>query len=107
MVDPATALLCLTISDTDFMKLKAGFEPANMDDRWAISAADSDDERTTTITLTQSSTGEKHYILAVKSRGRRRFHFAIKRCVQGVLRKTTESTTEGRTVQYLPLVALA
>jgi len=66
MVDPATAPWGLTISDTDFEKLKAGFQPADMDDRWAISAADSDDGRTTTITLCRSWTGRKHYILAVK-----------------------------------------
>jgi len=68
MVDPATAPWSLTISDTDFEKLKAGFEPADMDDRWAISAADSNDGRTTNITLARSWTGKKHYILVVKPR---------------------------------------
>jgi hypothetical protein len=63
MENPAIALLSLTISDTEYMKLIAGFKPANVNDRWAISAVDSDDERTTTIALAQSSTGEKHYCL--------------------------------------------
>ncbi|KAH8693585.1 hypothetical protein BGW36DRAFT_463264 [Talaromyces proteolyticus] len=36
MQEPATAPWGLSISDTDFKKLKAGFEPQDMDDKWRV-----------------------------------------------------------------------
>jgi hypothetical protein len=65
MVDPATALWGLNISDADFEKLKAGFKPADMDDKWVISVTDSK-RGNISITISRSWTGKKHYILDVK-----------------------------------------
>jgi hypothetical protein len=66
MADPATAPWGLSISDADFKKLKAGFESADMDDKWDVSAAGLDQSGKVSITLSRSWTGKKHYILAVK-----------------------------------------
>ena len=66
MVEPATALWGLSISDADFEKLKAGFKSTSMDDKWDVSVADVDQSGNISITLSRSWTGKKHYILAVK-----------------------------------------
>jgi len=66
MADPATASWGLSISDIDFEKLKAGFEPVDQDDKWVVSVADPDQSGNISITLSRSRTGKKHYILAMK-----------------------------------------
>jgi hypothetical protein len=66
MVEPATASWGLSISDSDFEKLKAGFKSTSMDERWDASVADLDQSGNISITLSRSWTGKKHYILIVK-----------------------------------------
>ncbi|KAF2813238.1 uncharacterized protein BDZ99DRAFT_252032 [Mytilinidion resinicola] len=66
MDDPATAPWGLSISNADFEKLRAGFEPRDMDDKWAVSATDPDQSGNISIRVRRSWTGKEHYILAVK-----------------------------------------
>ena len=53
MIDPATALWGLSISDADFEKLKAGFQPVDMDDKWVTSVTDLE-RGSISITLSRS-----------------------------------------------------
>jgi hypothetical protein len=66
MVDPATAQWGVSISDRDFLKLKTGFEPADMDDKWVVSVADLDQSDNFSITVSRSWTGKKFYVLTIK-----------------------------------------
>ena len=66
MEDPATALWDLSISDADFEKLKAGFEPEDMDDRWMVSVTDLDQSGNISIHISRSWTEKELYRLAVK-----------------------------------------
>lgn len=66
MVNAGTVSWGLSISDTDFEKLKIGFHPVDMDDKWVVSAADSDSSGKISITFGRSWTGQKIYILAIK-----------------------------------------
>ena len=68
MEDPATALWDLSISDTDFDKLKAGFESEDMDDKWIVSVTDLDQSGHTSIHISRSWTKKELYRLAVKPR---------------------------------------
>jgi len=73
MIKPATAPWDLSISASDFEKLKAGFTPRDMNDRWEIttSVADSDPDHNSGsnskifVYFARSWTGEKHYILSL------------------------------------------
>lgn len=69
MQEPATALWGLSISDTDFKKLKAGFEPQDQDDKWRVSATDQSQSGTISIHLARSGTGKELYVLVVKPSG--------------------------------------
>ena len=67
MEEPATASWDLSISDTDLDKLKAGFMPQDMDDKWRITVTDQSQEGTSSIHFARSWTGIEHYVLFVKS----------------------------------------
>lgn len=69
MQEPATAPWGLSISDADFKKLKAGFEPQDQDDKWRVSATDQSQNGTISIHLARSGTGKELYVLVVKPRG--------------------------------------
>lgn len=65
--EPATAPWNLIISTTDFEKLKAGFEPQAMEDRWRISATtDQSQNGTISIHMIRSWTDKEIYILMIK-----------------------------------------
>jgi hypothetical protein len=66
MEDRTTALWNLSISNTDFEKLEAGFEPDSMDDKWIFSATDQDQSGNISIHIIRSWTKEEWYQLAVK-----------------------------------------
>ena len=66
MQEPATAPWGLIISDADFEKLKAGFEPQDHDDKWRVSATDQNQSGTISIHLARSGTGKELYVLVVK-----------------------------------------
>lgn len=68
MKDPATASWGLSISDADFEKLKAGFRPRDMDDRWVFSVADLDQSGNICIRVARSWTGMEVYVLIVTPR---------------------------------------
>lgn len=66
MLEPTIASWNLSISDSDFKKLKAGFEPQDQDDKWRIWATDERQRGRISIHFSRSGTGIKHYILSVK-----------------------------------------
>ncbi|KHN94780.1 uncharacterized protein MAM_07376 [Metarhizium album ARSEF 1941] len=67
MQEPATAPWGLSISDADFEKLKAGFEPQDQDDKWRVSVTDrSRSGGNLSIHLARSGTGKELYVLDVK-----------------------------------------
>ncbi len=66
MQEPATAQWDLSISDADLEKLKAGFEPQMMEDRWRVSTTDQSESDTTSIHFVRSWTGIELYVLHVK-----------------------------------------
>lgn len=66
MQEPATAPWGLSISDADFEKLKAGFEPQDQDDKWRVSATDQSQSGTISIHVSRSGTGKEFYVLVVK-----------------------------------------
>ena len=66
MQEPATAPWGLSISDADFEKLKAGFEPQDQDDKWRVSHTDQSESGTISIHLVRSWTGTELYVLFVK-----------------------------------------
>lgn len=62
MENPATAFWGLSISDTDFVKLKRGVRPRDMDDRWifeAVTDEELSDKATTNGTTTNGATTDK------------------------------------------------
>lgn len=63
---PATAQWGLTISDADFEKLKTGFEPQDMDDKWNVSASELDQSGNISIHISRSWTQKDFYVLVVK-----------------------------------------
>jgi len=65
MEDPATALWGLRISDADFEKLSAGFEPQDMDDRWKFAGTDLDENGKISVHMIRSCTVE-YYVLVLK-----------------------------------------
>ena len=66
MQEPATAPWRLSISDTDFEKLKAGFEPQDQDDKWRVSVTDKSQSGNISIHLARSGTDKELYVLVVK-----------------------------------------
>lgn len=68
MQEPATAPWGLSISDADFEKLKAGFEPQDQDDKLRVSVTDQSQSGNISIHLARSGTGKELYVLVVKPR---------------------------------------
>lgn len=68
MQEPATAPWGLRISDADFQKLKAGFEPQDQDDKWHVSVKDQtqNGDGNISVNYARSGTGIEHYILNLK-----------------------------------------
>jgi hypothetical protein len=66
MQEPATASWGLSISDADFKKLKAGFEPQDQDDKWRVSVAQQSQSDNISIHLARSGTGKELYVLILK-----------------------------------------
>jgi hypothetical protein len=66
MQEPATAQWGQSISDADFEKLKIGFEPQAMEDRWHITITDQSQSSNISIHLARSWTGIELYVLDVK-----------------------------------------
>lgn len=65
MTDPATALWGLRITDLDFNRLKRGFQPRDMDDKW-VCLADEPDQDPMVVRWSRSWTGLQHVVLSVK-----------------------------------------
>ncbi|KAI9674937.1 MAG: hypothetical protein M1822_008999 [Bathelium mastoideum] len=68
MKHPAAAPWDVSISDADFEKLKAGFTPRDMDDKWVFRVTDLDQSGNISIHLVRSWTDTELYVLAVKPR---------------------------------------
>jgi hypothetical protein len=68
MQEPGTAPWGLVISDADFEKLKAGFEPRDQDDKWRVSVTRQSQSGNISVYLARSGTGKKLYVLVVKPR---------------------------------------
>ncbi|KAJ5752194.1 hypothetical protein N7520_009111 [Penicillium odoratum] len=66
MQEPATALWGLVISDADFAKLKAGFEPQDQDDKWRVSVKDQSQDDNISIHISRTATNREFYVLFVK-----------------------------------------
>ena len=66
MQEPATAPWGLRISDADLEKLKAGFEPQDMDDKWRVSATNQSQSGTISIHVARGWSGKEFYVLVVK-----------------------------------------
>lgn len=66
MQEPVTAPWGLIISETDFEKLKAGFQPQNQDDKWRVTM-DQSNGVNISIHLARTGTGKEVYVLHVKS----------------------------------------
>lgn len=66
MQEPATALWGLSISDADFEKLKAGFEPRDMDDKWRVSVTNQNGDGNISVTFNRGWTDKEYYILVMK-----------------------------------------
>ncbi|KAK8004235.1 hypothetical protein PG989_003954 [Apiospora arundinis] len=69
MKEPATATWGLSISDSDFDKLKEGFEPESWDDKWGVSAEEQSQSRNVSIHVTRNPTGKDHYVLDIRPQG--------------------------------------
>ncbi|KAI0903032.1 hypothetical protein F4823DRAFT_629734 [Ustulina deusta] len=55
----------LSISDTDFEKLKAGFEPQDQGDKWRVSVTDQSQSGNISIQFARFGTGRESYVLVV------------------------------------------
>ena len=66
MQEPATTSWGLSISDADFEKLKAGFEPQDQDDKWRVCVTEHFESGNIFIHLSRSGTGKELYVLVVK-----------------------------------------
>jgi len=65
---PAEAPWNVDVSDEDFEKMIVGFQPRDMDDKWAADVEGPTATGDYTITFSRSWTGRKHYILLIKPR---------------------------------------
>lgn len=68
MKEPLTAPWDLLISDADVEKLKVGFTPHGMDDKWCILAEDPDKDGNVSIRIMRSWLQEECYILHIAPR---------------------------------------
>lgn len=69
MEHPLTAPWGVRITTADFDKLKGGFEPKQMEDKWACSADQPDPQGYTAVRWTQSWTGSETIVLRVNRLG--------------------------------------
>lgn len=67
MQEPATAQWGLSVSDADFAKLKAGFEPQDQDDKWRVSANEQSSGNIS-VHLARSGTDKELYVLVINPR---------------------------------------
>ena len=65
MQEPATAPWGLRISNSDFKKLSAGFEPQDQDDKWCISVFDQSQSGNISIHVTRVVANREIYVLFV------------------------------------------
>ena len=65
MQEPATAPWGLRISNSDFKKLSAGFEPQDQDDKWRISVFDQNQSGNISIHVTWVAANREIYVLFV------------------------------------------
>ncbi len=68
MQDPASAPWDLNITNKDFRRLKRGFNPQCMEDRWAVKVTDPDQDGKISVHISRSWTEMHCYALAVKPR---------------------------------------
>ncbi|KLU86219.1 hypothetical protein MAPG_05236 [Magnaporthiopsis poae ATCC 64411] len=66
MQEPGTAPWDLSISDTDFEKLTAGFKPRYMEDRWAWDVDGPDPDGNISVQIVQWSIPKAAYVLHLK-----------------------------------------
>lgn len=66
MREPGTAPWDLSISDTDFEKLKAGYKPRYMDDRWTWAVDGPDPDGNVSVQIIQWSIPKAAYVLHLK-----------------------------------------
>lgn len=66
MQEPATAPWDLRISHADFEKLRAGFEPQDMDDKWRVLTKNDSNTGTISIHFVRSWTGTELNVLHIK-----------------------------------------
>jgi hypothetical protein len=59
----------VSISESDFAKLKAGVEPESQDDKWHIWNSEESQNNNILIHFARTGTGNKFYILHVKQNG--------------------------------------
>jgi len=65
MEHPVTAPWGLRITSADFEKLKGGFQPQDMEDRWACTADEPDQRGSTVVHWCRSWTGSEQIALRV------------------------------------------
>jgi hypothetical protein len=66
MLEPATVSWDVKISSADFVKLKAGFEPADQDNKWRVWNTEESHNNNICIHYARAGTGKRLYILHVK-----------------------------------------
>ena len=69
MKDPVTSSWGQDISDADFEKLKNGFQPQDMDDKWAVSAEESIEASghfAISVHMVRSWTGIELFVLTIR-----------------------------------------
>lgn len=68
MIEPATATWGVKISNSDFERLKVGFEPQMMEDRWHFKVTDPSQNGThdkILVHISRSWTGKECYVLSM------------------------------------------
>ena len=68
MPEPATASWDVNISEADFLKLKARFEPQDQDDKWRVWHTEERHNGNVLIYCARAGTGNELYIVPVKSK---------------------------------------
>lgn len=66
MQKPATAPWGLSISETDFEKLTAGFEPQDQDDKWRVVVSPLGENGIISVHFSRTGTGIPHYIFFIR-----------------------------------------
>lgn len=66
MQERATAPWGLNIGDSDSEKLRAGFEPADQDDKWRVSVKEVGQGGSFSVDFARSATNKELYVVVVK-----------------------------------------